>query len=68
MLLDLHHVVFSNYGGYLSINHSPWKNPLGKGLYLRTHVGRGLSGVRELYFLEVTHQGRGHPVSRTVLT
>lgn len=57
MQLDLHHVVFSNHGGYLSINHSPWTNPLGEGLYLRTHVGRGRKGTRELYLLEVTHAG-----------
>ena len=57
MKLDLHHVVFSNHGGYLSINHSLWKNPLGKGLYLRTHVGRGLKGSRELYYFEVVHDG-----------
>ena len=39
--------------------------PLGKGLYLRTHVGRGLKGSRELYYFEVVHDGDVIPYEET---
>ncbi len=59
MNVNLTRSVFSVYGSYLSLNPSLWNAPLGKGLYLCTHTGRGRKAPRELFLLEPILDGKG---------
>lgn len=54
MKLDLSRTVYSIYGSYLSFNRSIWNEPLGFGIYLCTHTGRGRKAPRDLFLLETT--------------
>jgi len=53
MNVDLSRTVYSIYGSYLSLNRSLWNQPLGYGMYLCTHTGRGRKACRELFLLEL---------------
>ena len=57
MQFDIREIPFSRFGTYYSISIDKWDNPLGEGVYLRTHRGRGVGRQRELFRLDLLRDG-----------